>query len=159
MLMKKVKFYYKDNNAPLPNQPASIGVVAIIEQDNKILLEKRRDSNRWAIIGGAIRNDESLLDGLYREVKEETGLEIRQCEIFGTFSDPTRIIEFPNGSIRRIITIAYRVQVEPYKELICSNESLELKFMNEFELDRLLIAETHIPIIKHYKMKSRVVLE
>ncbi|WP_282942096.1 NUDIX domain-containing protein [Paenibacillus sp. RC67] len=92
--MPEAKFYYKHRNTPIPNQPTSIGVVALIEKENKLLLERRTDSNRWALIGGAIKSDESLLDGLYREVMEETGLSICSYDLFGTFSDPSRVAAF-----------------------------------------------------------------
>jgi len=157
--MAEATFYYKNENAPATNQPPSIGVVALIVQDGRLLLERRSDSPRWAIIGGAIRRDESLLDGLYREVREETGLKVKRCELFGTFSDPSRIAAFPNGNVKRIITIAYKVEVEPFVELIRSEESIELRFMDMSELGCIRIAETHLPIIEHYKNGSLFVME
>jgi ADP-ribose pyrophosphatase YjhB (NUDIX family) len=153
------KFYYRNSDAPTPNQPTSIGVVALIEQGNKLLLEKRTDSDRWAIIGGALELNESLTEGLRREVFEETGLKVQSYELFGTFSDPTRKIEFPDGRVKRIITIAYRVEVEPYEAVICSEESLELQFVDKSELSTFKIAETHLPIIDHYLRGSSLVLE
>ncbi|MCR8633794.1 hypothetical protein [Paenibacillus radicis (ex Xue et al. 2023)] len=59
--MGEARFYYKNIDAPTPNQPTSVGVVALIENDNKLLMEKRTDSGKWAIIGGAIKKDESLI--------------------------------------------------------------------------------------------------
>jgi ADP-ribose pyrophosphatase YjhB (NUDIX family) len=38
---------------------------------------KRSDSGKWAIIGEAIGGEESFIDGLYREVNEETGHYLR----------------------------------------------------------------------------------
>lgn len=157
--MGEARFYYKNIDAPIPNQPTSIGVVALIENDQKLLMERRSDSRRWAIIGGAIKKDESLIDGLYREVNEETGLKIRKYEMFGTFSDPSRIIKFPDGNVKRIITIAYKVEVDPYTELICSDESLELKYIDRSELESLTVAETHKPIIEYYLKNSKLILE
>jgi ADP-ribose pyrophosphatase YjhB (NUDIX family) len=153
------KFYYRNSDAPTANQPTSIGVVALIEQDTKLLLEKRVDSDRWAIIGGAIELNESLTEGLQREVLEETGLKVCSYELFGTFSDPSRKIEFPDGRVKRIITMAYRVVVEPYEKLICSEESLELRFVDKSELGTFNIAETHLPIIEQYLRGSSLVLE
>lgn len=60
-----------------------IGVKAIILKGNKILLIKRSDRYRkdgftgaWDIPGGRIDFGEEPIDGLVREVKEETGLNI-----------------------------------------------------------------------------------
>ncbi|NOU93633.1 NUDIX domain-containing protein [Paenibacillus sp. LMG 31456] len=157
--MGEARFYYKNMDAPTPNQPMSVGVVALIEKDNKLLMERRTDSRRWAIIGGAIKKDESLIDGLYREVNEETGLKISKYELFGTFSDPSRIIQFPDGNVKRIITIAYKVEVEPYEKLVCSDESLELKYINRAELELITVAETHISILEHYMKNHNLILE
>lgn len=157
--MGEARFFYKDLDAPTPNQPMSVGVVALIECNNKLLMERRSDSSRWAIIGGAIKKDESLIDGLFREIYEETGLKISKYELYGTFSDPSRIIAFPDGNIKRIITMAYKVEVGPHKNLICSDESLELKFIDKSEFDNIKIAETHLPIIEHYKKNSKLIME
>lgn len=157
--MSQSNFYYKNPDAPKPNRPTSIGVVAVIERNHCMLLEKRSDSDRWAIIGGAIKQDESLLEGLVREVKEETGLLVRNAELLGTFSDPSRIIAFPDGNVKRIISIAYKVDVEPFEELVCSEESIELAFFSKEALKRVNIAETHIPIIQAYLDNKTAVLE
>jgi hypothetical protein len=37
--MGEARFFYKNIDAPTPNQPTSIGVVALIEGDNKLVLE------------------------------------------------------------------------------------------------------------------------
>ena len=55
----------------------------------KVLLIKRKNEpfkNKWALTGGALYNDENLIDGLKREIKEKTGLEeidLRLCDVFG----------------------------------------------------------------------------
>lgn len=148
--LRKQYFYYKSNEAPSPTKPPSIGVVAIIKKDDSILLERRSNSERWAIIGGGINPDETFVDGLIREVKEETGLTVKNISLFGTFSDPSRIIAYPDGNIKRIITIAYEVEVESFVELVCSEESSEIRFIPKTQIENISIAETHIPIIRAY---------
>ncbi len=53
--MTEAKFYYKNADAPKPNKPTHIGVSAIIRDTNRILLERRTDSNRWSLIGGGLQ--------------------------------------------------------------------------------------------------------
>ena len=55
-------------------------------------MEHRSDSDRWAFIGGGVRDDETLIAAIRREVFEETDLEIERFRLFGLFSDPSRII-------------------------------------------------------------------
>ena len=46
--------------------------------DVKVLLIKRKNEpfkNKWALVGGALYNNETIEDGLRREIFEKTGLE------------------------------------------------------------------------------------
>jgi ADP-ribose pyrophosphatase YjhB (NUDIX family) len=56
-----------------------LGVGAVIFHDNKVLLVKRGKEpgyGKWSIPRGAIELGETLKEGVLREVKEETGLEL-----------------------------------------------------------------------------------
>ena len=91
--MKETCFYYKDINAPKPNKPNHIGTCALIVHNEKILLDARTDSHVWGLIGGALEIDESLLDGIKREIIEETSImpTDEQIELFGIYDDPSRM--------------------------------------------------------------------
>lgn len=65
----------------MPNDSDTIAKVVIIDAKNRVLMLKRskylkKYPNRWDLPGGHLHVDESLLDGLAREVKEETSLTI-----------------------------------------------------------------------------------
>ena len=58
-----------------------VGMAAVIEKDGKILIMKRskeRDfqSETWEVVTGRLEAEESPVDGILREVVEETGLEV-----------------------------------------------------------------------------------
>jgi len=55
----------------------TISVYAIIEKDNQILLTEDEGKSGWKLPGGLVEKKELLLDGLVREVKEETGLDVQ----------------------------------------------------------------------------------
>lgn len=82
--------WYRDPNAPAPNQPLRVGVVALIERDGRLLVERRADDGTWGLVGGALEADESVSDALVRELREETGLTATSVELFGVFSDPSQ---------------------------------------------------------------------
>ncbi len=102
--------WYRDPTAPEPNVPRKIGVTALIERDGSFLVEQRVDDpDVWAFIGGTVEDDEQLLDALAREVLEETGFAIEHARLLGLFSDPTRIGAYPDGTVCRILSVAFRV--------------------------------------------------
>jgi ADP-ribose pyrophosphatase YjhB (NUDIX family) len=67
------------------------GAQAVIVRDGRVLLGRRRDepaAGLWDLPGGFLHEGEDALEGLRREVLEETGLEIRPVEFLGTWSEP-----------------------------------------------------------------------
>lgn len=150
--MAEAKFYYKDDSAPKPNKPNHIGTCAIIQYNGKILLEKRTDSNRWALIGGGLEIYESLEECIIREINEETGLVIDEELLFfwKMYSDPSRIIQYPDGNVIRSLSAAYLLKLNEQHELICSEESRELRYFSSEELKEINIAKTHRHVINDY---------
>jgi mutator protein MutT len=66
-----------------PKQPV-VGVGAVIIQNGKILLEKRKSEpgrGKWSIPGGLVELGESISQTVVREVAEETGLEVCEPEL------------------------------------------------------------------------------
>jgi 8-oxo-dGTP pyrophosphatase MutT (NUDIX family) len=82
-------------------------VYALIERDGSILLERRTDAPLWSLIAGRVEADETLVEGLVREVAEETGLVISSFSFFGHYSDPTRIASYADGNVYSLVTFAY----------------------------------------------------
>lgn len=139
--------WYRDPAAPEPNLPRKIGVTAIIERDGLVLTDCRADSltPEWAFIGGTLE-EESVLDALHREVLEETGFEIASAALFGIFSDPTRIVSYPDGNVVRVASVVFRVVPRGDDDPVASHESAELRFVSWDELARLEFWPAHRPI-------------
>lgn len=144
------RFFHKDPSAPKPNQLIGVGTPALIERDGKFLMELRGDCERWGLIGGAVGPDEAVEDALRREVFEETNLTVTGCGLFGVFADPSRIVEYPDGNVVRLLSFVYRVEVESFEPLRTSEESVEFRFFDEDSPRKLDIVETARPIIEAY---------
>jgi 8-oxo-dGTP pyrophosphatase MutT (NUDIX family) len=142
-------WYYRDSDAPQPNQPRRVTVTAIIEDEGRVLLDRRADAPFWGLIGGHLEDDECLIEGLRREVREETGLEVRRVSLFGTFSDPSRRVHYADGRIYPVLSVAYRVEVDDPSNFRCSDESSDLRFFPRDRLPTDIIA-TQLPIIERY---------
>jgi 8-oxo-dGTP pyrophosphatase MutT (NUDIX family) len=143
-------FYYKDLNAPRPNRPRRVAVLALIEDKRRLLLERRADAPLWGLIGGGVNDDETLVDALRREVEEESGLRIGSYALFGTFSDPSRVVEYADGNIFQPVTLVYAVAVEDLSSLRPSPESIDLRFFRHEDLPLEELVPTHQPIIERY---------
>ncbi|WP_439873577.1 NUDIX hydrolase [Bacillus mycoides] len=130
--------YIEDMRNLVGNHPLIlIGSHAIIlNEKNEILLQLRTDFNRWGIIGGALEYNETLEDALSREVYEETGLIIKNPELFRTYSGSDFFQTYPNGDQVHGVLVVYICR-EFHGELVCDQtESKELRF---FPLDKLPI--------------------
>ncbi len=144
------EFFYGDPNAPRPNRPIGVGVLALIERDGGLLMELRSDCGRWGFVGGAVEVEESLEEALRREVLEETGLVVTGEELFAVFPGPSRIVRYPDGNVVRLMTFVYGVEIEDFGTLRRSEESEELRFFRLEEIEELDVIETSMPILAAY---------
>ena len=138
-------FYFRDRAAPRP-QRTRIGDVAVIMQDQRVLLERRADSGQWGLVGGGLEVTETLEECLIREVLEETGLVVIQASLLGVFSDPSRIASYPDGNVVRIVSAAYWVAVSG--AMRPSVESLALEYHSVERIGTLPIVPTHVDILE-----------
>ena len=58
--------------------------VGVLVRDGKLLVQRDRDGNEYALPSGHVRIGETTADGLVREFKEETGADIRPEKLLWT---------------------------------------------------------------------------
>jgi len=108
-----VKKYKKSwESAPFP--PTFMTVDAVVVQSGHILLVKRGDmpgKGLWALPGGFLNQDETMLDGAIRELKEETKIKVPVPVLKGSIKG-SKTFDAPNRSSRgRTITQAFFIDL------------------------------------------------
>ena len=148
--MSYVTFYRGDPNAPKPNMPAHLGSNCIITWDGKLLLERRRDSDTWGLVGGGCKKWETPEQAMAREVYEELGLRIpkEKFEKLKVYGEPGRIAAFRDGSVWRMVIVVYKLELEEEPSIRISSESKEARFFTKEEVKNLEIPVTHSDIVE-----------
>jgi len=124
-----------------PENPI-VGIGAVIVKGNKVLLIKRAgDPGRglWSIPGGLVELGEKIKDAVRREVKEETGLDVRVGEI----ADVTEIItRDEEGKVKYHFVIVDFFAEVLRGELKPSSDALEAKWVEFKDLRKYRLTET-----------------
>ena len=119
-----------------------VGIGAVIVKDNKVLLIKRAGEpgrGLWSIPGGLVELGEKIKDAVRREVKEETGLEVKVNEI----ADVTEIITRDEEGKVKYHFVIVDFFAEPLKgELKPSSDALEAKWVEFEDLRKYHLTET-----------------
>ena len=118
-----------------------VGGSAIIVQDGAVLLERRRDNGKWGIPGGGMQIGEWFEDCVVREIREETGFEVRVDRIVGVYSNPGHVMVYADGERRQEFTICCACTIIG-GELKVSAESLDVAFHALDALDGLEVHES-----------------
>ena len=151
--MAIVTFYNCDpKDAPKTTMPAHLGANAIITCQGKLLLEKRRDSDIWGMVGGGCKKTETGREAIAREVYEELGLRIskEKFEKLAIYDNPGRIAAYRDGSIWRMVIVVYALELKEAPKLRISAESKELRFFSPEELRQIEIVVTHSDIVANH---------
>lgn len=150
--MSIVKFYRGDPNAPKTTQGAHLGANAIIIWNDKLLLERRIDSDTWGLIGGGVKNYETEQQAITREIYEEIGLRVNKNQLckLGVYGDPGRIAAYRDGSIWRMVIVVFGIKLDKEPELKISSESKEIRFFSREELQNIQIVVTHSDIVEDH---------
>ena len=148
--MAIVTFYNCDpKDAPRTTMPAHLGANAIITCNGKLLLEKRRDSDIWGLVGGGCKKTETGREAIVREVYEELGIRVSKdkFEKLAVYDNPGRIAAFRDGSIWRMVIVVYALEFEEEPRMRISSESKDLRFFSKEEIADIEIAVTHADIV------------
>ncbi len=154
--MAIVTFYNCDpKDAPKTTMPAHLGANGIFTCKGKLLLEKRRDSDIWGLVGGGCKKTETGREAIARETYEELGIRIPKdkFEKLAVYDNPGRIAAFRDGSIWRMVIVVYGYDFPEEPAMRISSESKDLRFFTKEEIADIEIAVTHADIVEQLFLK------
>lgn len=113
--------------AQSPRHSVSVAA-AVVNDEGKILGIKRRDNAKWEPPGGVLELHEPILEGLVREVREETGLQVQPGSLSGVYKNVNR----------GIVALVFRCAPASGQILPATSESRELKWLTPEEVTRYM---------------------
>lgn len=155
--MAIVTFYRGHPNPPKTTMPARLGANAMITCKGKLLLEKRRDSDIWGLVGGGVKKYETELQAMIREVHEELGIRIpkEKFQKLKVYGEPGRIAAYQDGSIWRMVIVVFGVDLPEEPQMAISSESKDLRFFSKEELKDIEIVITHSDIVEELFLNKK----
>jgi 8-oxo-dGTP diphosphatase len=106
----------------------SVSVAGIVvDQAGRVLIVQRRDNGRWEPPGGILERTETFEEGVAREVREETGIDVQVERLTGAYKNMAR----------GIVALVYRcrpVSGTPH----ATNETTRVRWAAPVEIDDLM---------------------
>lgn len=121
-----------------------IGVGAVVQMDNKILLVRRANEpgkGLWSIPGGLLEVGETLKEAAKREVEEETGIPVEIGELIDVIEN---IIRDEDGRVKfHYVLIDFKAKPISEKfEIKPSSEVLEARWFTPEEIRNIPLTRT-----------------
>ncbi len=121
------------------------GIFTVDKGKTKVLLIKRKNEpfkDMWALVGGALYNNETLISGARREIREKTGIEDIDLYYSNVFDEVKR------SPIQRMIAFSYVGVMDINKATILKN-TLKTSNAEWFDIDKIpKLAYDHIDILE-----------
>lgn len=131
-----------------------VGVGAVVIHESRVLLIRRGHEpmkGQWSLPGGALEVGETLLEGVQREVKEETGLEVLPVALIEAVDRISR-----DGEDRvqfHYVLLDYLCRVTG-GELCCATDAIDVRWASLDELDE--VADFTVAVIeKGFSLDAR----
>jgi 8-oxo-dGTP pyrophosphatase MutT (NUDIX family) len=115
-----------DLRARIGNHPLWLpGVSAVVtDDDGRLLLGRRADNGRWAVISGIPEPGEEAAAAALREVLEETGVVARVVAL--TAVTTSERITYPNGDVAQYLDVCFWCLATGGEATVADDESLEV---------------------------------
>ena len=112
----------------------------ITNEKGEVLLQKRSDTeNIWGLPGGAVEIGESIEETAIREIKEETGLNIKVEYLIGVYSK--YFTTYQNGDKAQSICYLFKGTVVNGSLTKDNKETFDLRFFDKENIPPLFVQQ------------------
>ncbi|UOE93889.1 NUDIX hydrolase [Alkalihalobacillus sp. LMS39] len=148
--------YIKMIRSHVGTRPLLLTACAIIIEDeqNRVLLQHRTDTNDWGIPGGFMELGESTEEAARREVYEETGLTVGELELYEVFSGKDFYFVYPNGDEVYNIIVTYTTKEVKGEIKFTDGESYDVKYFPLHQLPDKMIPTSRKMIEQYIKERE-----
>ncbi len=131
----------------------NVAGIVVFDSTGKILLQKRSGAeDLWGFPGGVMELGESAAEAAIREVREETGLDVKIDSLLGVY---TRYYDqYPNGDKAQPIAIAFIGSIIGGELFVDGKETFDLAFFDPDEAPELFNAQ-HRDILDDVRNQRR----
>ena len=147
---------YKESWKVAPFPPTFVTVDAVVVQSGHVLLVKRKampGAGLWALPGGFLNQEETLLDGAIRELKEETKIKVPVPVLKGSIKSQ-KTFDHPRRSSRgRTITTAFYIDLgfdDKLPKVTGADDAEKARWIPFNEVDRTQMFEDHFFILDNF---------
>ena len=106
--------FFHDAHAPEPNSLVPAAGILAVDEEGRLLLQRRRDTGQWAIPMGRMELGETPTECAVRETFEETGVRVEPSGLLGVYSDPGYVVAYDDhgdpsryGEVRQEFEITF----------------------------------------------------
>lgn len=109
------------------------------------------------MVGGGVKNYETPLQAIAREIYEELGWLIpkEQFRKLAVYGEPGRIAAYCDGSVWRMVIVAFALELSEEKAIRISAESRDMRFFSAEELKDIEIVITHSDIVEDWFLNNQ----
>ena len=130
--------------------------IVIVSGPDHLWFVRRKDTNQLAIVGGFVDIGETVLDAVYRELQEETGLTIHghnqstssphhtEPVFFGIYSDPRR------DNRRHTVSAAFAIHFDGTELPVASDDVKNVERVHLSNVDQLTLFADQKTVVQDY---------
>jgi ADP-ribose pyrophosphatase YjhB (NUDIX family) len=141
--------YYNDPYAPPANSVVPSTTAVVTDEQDRIVLIRRRDNDLWALPGGGMELGESIVDTAVREVKEETGLDVEVTGLIGVYTNPRHVMAYTDGEVRQQFSLCFTTRLLG-GDLLVDAESTDIAWTPTRDIPSLNMHPSMLLRIQHY---------